>query len=399
MLNPRVATLGEFPFRRLAALLEGVAPAPGRTALDLGIGEPKHTPPALLGTAVAANGDDWNRYPPPNGTPAFAAAVVAWLERRFDLPKRMLPEGAVLPLAGTKEGLFMLASLAVAARDDGRIQAVLMPCPLYAVYYGAAVMAGAEPVPLPATAATGFLPDLDALPPDLLARTAVFYLCNPANPQGTVASSAYLDRVLALAREHGFLLVLDECYSEIWDKAPPPGGLEAAARSGGGLGRLVVVNSLSKRSNAAGLRSGFIAGDPDVLRPYLKLRAYAAAVQPLPLIAAATALWEDEAHVVANRARYRAKLDIAARWLTGRFGFYRPPGGFFLWLDVGDGVGATKRLWQEAALRVLPGSYLVPPGQSPDPGHAYIRLALVHDEPLIEDALERLVSTLGPGTT
>ena len=394
MLNPRVAALGEFPFRRLTALFAGVVPAPGRTALDLSIGEPKHAPPALLGAAVAANEGDWNCYPPSSGTPAFAAAVVAWLERRFALPEGMLPEGAVLPLAGTKEGLFMLASLAVAARDNGQAPAVLMPCPLYAVYYGAAVMAGAEPVPLPATAATGFLPDLDALPPDLLARTAVFYLCNPANPQGTVAPPAYLDHALSLAREHGFLLVLDECYSEIWDKDPPPGGLEAAARAGG-LERLVVVNSLSKRSNAAGLRSGFIAGDPDVLRLFLKLRAYAAAVLPLPLIAAAAALWRDEAHVVANRARYRAKLDTAERLLAGRFGFYRPAGGFFLWLDVGDGVGATERLWREAALRVLPGAYLVPPGQTPDPGHAYIRLALVHDEPLIEDALERLVTTLG----
>ncbi|MCB1885041.1 MAG: aminotransferase class I/II-fold pyridoxal phosphate-dependent enzyme [Geminicoccaceae bacterium] len=395
MWNPRLADLSEFPFRRLAGLLAPVAPPQGLGILDLGIGEPKHRPPSILAETVAAEAGSWNLYPPPNGTPAFREAVARWCERRFDLPPGTLePERMVLPLAGTKEGLYMLAALAVAPRADGRRPAVLMPSPLYAVYLGAAVMAGAEAVPLAATAENGFLPDLDALEPDLLDRTALFYLCSPANPQGVVASGAYLAKALGLARRHGFLLALDECYSEIWDEAPPTGGLAVAHAAGKGFGGLVVLNSLSKRSSAAGLRSGFVAGDPDFLAAFIKLRAYAAPVQPLPLMAAAVALWNDEAHVEASRDRYRRKIDLAERRLAGRLGFYRPPGGFFLWLDVGDGEAAALRLWREAGVRVLPGGYLTPGTHEPDPGERYVRVALVHDGAVVDEALSRLVSTL-----
>ena len=395
MWNPRLADLSEFPFRRLAGLLAGVNPPPGIETIDLGVGEPKHRPPALLAESVAANADAWNRYPPVDGTPAFREAVARWCERRCDLPLGTIePNRMVLPLAGTKEGLYMLASLAVAPRADGRLPAVLMPSPLYAVYLGAARMAGAEAVPLAATAESGFLPDLDALDPELLDRTALFYLCSPSNPQGAVASPDYLARAIGLARRHGFLLVLDECYSEIWDRDAPVGGLAVAHAAGAGFKGLVVLNSLSKRSNAAGLRSGFVAGDPEVLAAFLKLRAYAAPVQPLPLMAAAVALWHDEAHVEAGRARYRRKFDIAERRLKGRLGFYRPAGGFFLWLDVGDGEATALRLWREAGVRVLPGVYLTTGTDEPDPGRGYVRVALVHDEAVVDEALSRLVSTL-----
>ena len=393
----RFSGLPEFQFRRLAALLEGIAPRTGTDVLDLTVGEPKHAPPPMLAETVAAHAGSWNRYPPPLGTDSFRRTVTDWLVRRFDLPDGLIdPERNVLPLAGTKEGLFLLPSVL-----NGKANAVaLMPSPLYAVYAGAAALADAEPVGLPAVAEHEFLPDLDSLDDSLLDRTTVFFLCSPANPQGAVAGPDYLARLLQLARRHDFLFVADECYSEIYDREAPTGALEVAAGSGGGLRNLVVMHSLSKRSNAAGLRSGFVAGDGEVIRRFARLRAYGGAVQPMPVMAAAERLWQDEEHVIRNREAYRRKIDLAERRLGNRFGFFRPKGGFFLWLDVGDGEEAALRLWREAALKVLPGSFLTfasPTGTDTafDPGRRYIRVALVHDEPIVDEALGRLVDTLG----
>jgi aspartate/methionine/tyrosine aminotransferase len=391
MRNDRLDRLAEFPFRRLAGLLAHAQPPAGPT-FDLALGEPRHAPPALLAETVAAHAHLWYRYPPVPGTPEFRAAVAGWLTRRFSLPAGAVdPDRHVVPLAGTKEGLYLLPAVVTPSRGD---PAVLMPDPVYAVYYGAAVMAGAEPVLLPATAATGFLPDLDAIPAALLDRTALFYLCTPANPQGAVADLDYLRRAVRLARRHGFVLAVDECYSELWDAAPPPGALEAALAEDGGFAQVVVFHSLSKRSSAAGLRSGFVAGDAGIMAGLLRLRAYASPVQPLPLLAAATALWQDEAHVADNRARYRAKFDVAQRRLGNRFGFYRPAGGFFLWLDVGDGEAACRRLWQEGGVRVLPGGYLSVDGDGGNAGAAYIRVALVDEPAVIDAALFRLGEVL-----
>ncbi len=389
--NPRLEELPPFPFARLRALLAEVEPAAGLEPLDLSIGEPRHEPPALVASAIAAQAHLWNRYPPPAGTPGFCQSCRAWLGRRYRLPADVLdPETAILPLAGTKEGLFMLPALLASLRRDGSRAAVLMPDPFYAVYLGAAVMGGFVPVPLPATGATGHLPDLDALRPELLARTALFFLCSPANPQGAVADEDYLARLYTLAREYDFLLVVDECYGEIYDRLPPPGALEVAVRIDPEVRNLLVFHSLSKRSNAPGLRSGFVAGDAALIARFRHLRAYAAAVQPLPLMAAAEALWNDDEHVAANRARYRRKFDLAEELLAGRFGFTRPPGGFFLWLDVDNGVEAARILWRDAALRVLPGEYLSASSGPASPGHRYIRVAMVHDEETIRQALERL---------
>ncbi|WP_027134340.1 aminotransferase class I/II-fold pyridoxal phosphate-dependent enzyme [Geminicoccus roseus] len=393
MSRSRLDSLGEFPFRRLAGLLADKVPSPAGPVLDLGIGEPQHAVPPILAENVARHAASWNRYPPPTGTPSFRRTVARWLARRNALSETVLdPDRHVLPVAGTKEALYLAAQLAVDRAGRSR-PAVLMPTPFYAVYYGAASMAGAEPVLLPASAASGFLPDLDAIGPEVLARTAAFYLCSPANPQGAVADRAYLAKAIGLARRHGFALFLDECYSELWDKEPPPGGLDVAHHDTGSLDQVLVFQSLSKRSNAAGLRSGFVAGDPALVQAFAKLRAYAAATQPIPLMEAAEALWNDEAHVEENRRLYRQKFDVAEQRLSGRFGFFRPAAGFFLWLDVGDGVAATARLWTEAGLKVLPGAYLDGPAPISAP---YVRLALVHDLGTIADALDRFVATLAP---
>jgi N-succinyldiaminopimelate aminotransferase len=272
---------------------------------------------------------------------------------------------------------------------------VLLPNPYYLVYNGGATMAGAEVVHLDATAATSFLPDLAAIDPALLERAALFYLCTPANPQGAVADLDYLKKAITLAREYDFVLAVDECYCEIYDDRAPPGALEACVGLGGDLRNVLVFHSLSKRSSAAGLRCGFVAGDPALIARFQRLRSYGGAQIPLPLQHAAAALWEDEAHVEANRALYRRKFDIAEKMLKGRFGFYRPPGGFFLWLDVGDGEAAAKRLWREAAIRTLPGAYIARAnGGGENPGRRYIRVALVHDDATIAPGMERMASVL-----
>jgi aspartate/methionine/tyrosine aminotransferase len=395
MLNDAVAGLGDYPFPRLNALLKDVAPAPGLDPIDLAIGEPKDGAPAMASEILAGGFDGYGKYPPVPGTPELRRAIADWLIRRYALPAGLLDaDTQIAPLSGTREGLFMLPLAVVPERKAGGRPAVLMPNPFYQVYKGGAVAARAEPVFLPATAATGFLPDLDALDTSLLARTALLYVCSPSNPQGAVASRAYLAKAIALARAHDFVLAVDECYAEVYDATPPPGGLEVAAATGS-LANVVVFHSLSKRSSAPGLRSGFVAGCPTVMAAVRNLRNYSAAGTPTVIMAAATALWRDESHVDAMRARYRARFEAVGRILGNRFGYYRPAGGFFLWLDVGDGEAATRRLWSTAAVRVLPGAYLSHTG--PDGvnlGAPYVRLALVHDAPVMAEAARRVAAAL-----
>lgn len=395
-INARLARLVDNPFAKLRRLLDPVTPRSNEQVIAMTVGEPQHDPPALLARILAENADLWNRYPPMNGTPEYRDACAGWLARRYRLPEGMITgERHVLSLSGTKEGLFLLAGLAVPEAKTGRVPTVLLPNPYYLVYNGAALMAGAEVVYLDATAATGFLPDLDAIPEPDLARCALFYLCSPANPQGAIADLDYLKKAIRLARAYDFVLAVDECYCEIYDRAAPPGALEACAALGGRLDNVLVFHSLSKRSNAAGLRCGFVAGDANLIEPFSHLRSYGGAQVPVPAQVAAAALWGEESHVEANRALYRRKFDVAEEVLGGRFGFYRPQGGFFLWLDVGNGEKAAEILWREAALRSLPGAYVARANAGGEnPGQAYIRLALVHDDATIAAGLERLLRVL-----
>ncbi len=401
MLNSNLDVLPENAFPRLAALIEGLTPA--HAPIPLSLGEPGHPMPDFVGDILQAHQGDYSKYPPINGTAEFRAAAAGWLNRRFGLgPCPVDPEGGVLPLNGTREGLFSIAFIVTPPRKAGRQPAILMPNPFYQCYAGAAAAAGAEAVYLDAPAQTGFLPDLDKLTPELLERTALFYLCSPANPQGAVAGLDYLQRLIALAREYDFVVAFDECYSEIYLDTPPPGGLQAArmmAEKPGGMAEpfanLLVFNSLSKRSNLAGLRSGLIAGDPGLLAKFRQFRAYIGPTNPLPSDAVATAAWSDEAHVVANRALYHEKFAIAEEILAGHFDYYTPAGGFFLWLNVGDSEAAAKKLWQAGGVKVLPGKYLSrtqPDGSNP--GEKYIRVALVGERDSIAEGLRRIRDVL-----
>jgi N-succinyldiaminopimelate aminotransferase len=392
---PARADIGRSPFVRLRELLGNAEP--GKPAISLAVGEPQHAVPAFVGPVVVAHIGEFGRYPMNKGLDPFCEAAAHWLGRRFALPRPIDPLNEILVLNGSREGLF-LAAIAAARFVDGRRgrPAMLIPNPFYAAYAAGAVAANCEPVYLPATAATGFLPDLDALSEELLARTVAFFIASPSNPQGAVADLAYLKRLVALARRYGFLIFSDECYSEIYTRHAPAGMLEAA---GPDFANVIEFQSLSKRSNLPGLRIGFAAGDRKFLARFLELRNVSAPQVPMPMQRVAIAAYGDEAHVEENRRLYAQKFDLADQIIGDRYGYRRPAGGFFLWLDVsaqGGDEAATLRLWREAGLRVVPGRYLArDQADGSNPGRGYIRVAMVQDQETTAQALHRLVEVLG----
>jgi aspartate/methionine/tyrosine aminotransferase len=392
---PARAQSSRSPFVRLRELLDGIPS--GKPAISLAVGEPQHPIPPFVGPVLAAHVGEFGRYPMNKGIDEFAAAVGKWLGRRYTLERPVDPATEVLVLNGTREGLF-LAALAAKNWVSPRVgrPAVLIPNPFYAAYAAGAVAADCEPVYLPATVASGFLPDLDSLSDDLLARTVAVYLASPANPQGAVADRDYLLRLTVLARRFGFLIFADECYCEIYSDRPPPGMLEAA---GADFANVVVFHSLSKRSSLPGLRVGFAAGDRKFLSAYLELRNVAAPQVPTPLQHVAIAAYGDEQHVEANRQLYREKFDLADQIVGDRYGYRRPAGGFFLWLDVaaqGGSEAATLKLWREGGIRVVPGRYLArEQADGSNPGENYIRVAMVQNREVTAEALHRLVEVLG----
>ncbi len=403
MLNPRLADMPDYAFPRLRSLLAGIEP--GQTpAIDMTIGEPRHGAPDFVTALLTRNLSLYGKYPPIGGTLAWTEAVTAWLTRRYDLPVGALhPDTHVLPLNGTREGLFSLAFVTVPPEKAGAQPTVLMPNPFYQCYSAAAISAGAEPVYMAATHNTGFMPDFSSLDRMTLQRAALVYLCTPANPQGAVADLDYLKAAIRLARKHRFTLAVDECYAEIYGDTPPPGALAACMSlaaedpcfAADPFDGVLVFHSLSKRSSLPGLRSGLVAGDPKLIAAFRRFRSYIGPASPLPTYEAAAAAWSEETHVEANRVAYRAKFDAADRILSNKLGFYRPAGGFFLWLTVGDGEAAAVKLWREAGVKVLPGSYLSQVGtDGSNPGQAYIRVALVDDLATTEAGLSRLVTTL-----
>lgn len=383
------------PFVRLTELIAGIAP--GKPAINLSVGEPQHPIPSFVGPELAAHLDEFGRYPANKGSEPFRRAVAEWLGRRYTLPRPVDPETEVLVLNGTREGLFLAAIAAKrwVARRAAK-PAILIPNPFYAAYAAGALAADCEPVYMPARKESGFLPDLDALDETLLARTVALYIASPSNPQGAVASPAYLDKLSGLARRFGFLVFADECYCEIYSEHPPAGMLEASRPE---FANTIVFHSLSKRSNLPGLRVGFAAGDRCFLAAFLELRNIAAPQVPGPAQHVAIAAYGDEAHVRENRKLYSAKFDLADHIIGNRYGYKRPAGGFFLWLDVSKFGGSeivTKRLWQDAGVRVVPGRYLArEQADSSNPGADYIRVAMVHDKATTAEALHRLVAVLG----
>jgi N-succinyldiaminopimelate aminotransferase len=385
----RFSNLPEYAFPRLRKLLD--VHEPGGKPIAMTIGEPRHPMPDFVSEVMAAHLGEFAVYPPNEGAPELLAAISGWLKRRYRVdfgPER------IMALNGTREGLFAACLALCPETKLGKRPVVLMPNPFYQVYATAALSVGAEPIYVPATAATGFLPDYASLPAETLNRVALAYLCSPANPQGVVAPREYLKNLLVLAEKHGFTLLADECYSEIWRDAPPTGALEAAAEIGTDPERVAVFHSLSKRSNLPGLRSGFVASGPETIARFRQLRNYAGAPLPLPIQRVSERAWGDEAHVVANRALYAEKFRISDQVFAGIQGYQGPEGGFFLWLPIpetiGNGEAAALKLWRETGVRVLPGAYLARDVGGQNPGNDYIRVALVAQKDEMQRGLGRL---------
>ncbi|WP_435256540.1 aminotransferase class I/II-fold pyridoxal phosphate-dependent enzyme [Thioclava sp. FR2] len=383
----RFSNLPDYAFPRLRKLLD--AHTPGGDPIAMTIGEPRHAMPDFVGPILANSLAGFGVYPPNDGTPELLAAISAWIARRYGVD---VAADRIMALNGTREGLFNAAIALAPEVKNGKKPVILMPNPFYQVYAVAALTVGAEPIYVNASAETGFLPDYESLPAEILDRVTVAYLCSPANPQGAVAPEDYIARMLALAEKHDFRVFFDECYSEIWRDAPPPGALQVSAATGADPERVAVFHSLSKRSNLPGLRSGFVAAGPASMARIRQLRAFAGAPLPLPIQRVSEAAWADEAHVTASRQLYQQKFRLADEIFAGLTNRASPEGGFFLWLPVpdGDGEAAALKLWRETGVRVLPGAYLSRDTASGNPGKSFIRVALVAPEDETQRGLTKL---------
>lgn len=391
-MNPDLTRLLPYPFERMAKLYAGVAPPEQLETIRLSIGEPKHPTPGFIGEAVIEHLHGLSRYPTTRGSDRLRQTICDWLTRRFRLPEGSLkPECSVLPVNGTREALYAVAQCLV---DRDRNPLVLMPNPFYQIYEGAALLAGAEPYFLNTTADNGYLPDFAAVPSAIWERCQMIYICSPGNPSGRVLDLDVLQQLLERAQRYDFVILSDECYSEIYrdENQPPPGLLGAAAAMGNDRFRnCLVFHSLSKRSNAPGLRSGFVAGDPDLIESFFRFRTYHGCAMPPPTQDASIRAWSDEKHVLENRRLYREKFDAVIDILSPVLDVQAPPASFYLWPRTPiDDQEFSRRLYQQQNVVVLPGSYLSRDTQTGNPGKDHVRMALV--APLDEciDAAQRI---------
>ncbi len=391
-MNNAMQLLQPYPFEKLRALLGSVTPNPDKRPIALSIGEPKHTSPAFVAQALVDNLDKMAVYPTTLGVPALREAIGHWCERRFGVPEGWIdPARHVLPVNGTREALFAFTQTVVNREANGL---VVSPNPFYQIYEGAALLAGAQPHYLPCLSEHGFNPDFDAVPADIWQRCQILFLCSPGNPTGALIPVATLKKLIALADQYDFVIASDECYSELYfdEDSPPPGLLSACAELGRqDFKRCVVFHSLSKRSNLPGLRSGFVAGDAEILKAFLLYRTYHGCAMPVQTQLASVAAWNDEAHVLANRDLYREKFDAVLDILGPVLDVQRPDGSFYLWPNVGgDDAAFCRDLYLEQHVTVVPGSYLSREVDGFNPGAGRVRLALV--APLAEcvEAAERI---------
>jgi N-succinyldiaminopimelate aminotransferase len=391
-VNPRLDRLQSYPFQKLTALLAGTQAKAGLSPIPLYIGEPKHPTPEFIKRVFAENLSGFASYPATIGTEALREAIAAWLQRRYGLP-RIDPATQVIPVNGSREALFAIAQAVV---DTSRTlhPIVVCPNPFYQIYEGAAILAHAAPAYLNNVSQRNYTFDWDSLPRMLWERVQLIYVCSPGNPTGHVMPLEEWKRLFELSDEYGFVIASDECYSEIYfDEANPPiGSLEAAHKLGRtGFPRLIAFSSLSKRSNVPGMRSGFVAGDAEILKQYLLYRTYQGCAMSPPVQVASIAAWQDEAHVVENRRLYREKFDTALEILKPVLDVEKPDAAFYLWArtPMGD-PEFTKRLHQSQAVTVLPGSYLGREAHGINPGDRRVRIALVASTEECAEAARRI---------
>lgn len=379
VMTPNLKYLHPYPFEKLAQLKQGITPPINKSSIVLSIGEPTHVTPPLIEQALLCHIKGLSNYPTTKGILELRQSISDWLGKRFNIPAECInPETQVLPVSGTREALFSFAQCVV----DATVKpVVIMPNPFYQIYEGAALLAGAETYFLNTLAADNYLPDFDAVPEAIWQRCQLIYICSPGNPSGAVMARADHEKLLLLAEKYNFVIASDECYSELYDDEanPPVGLLESAYKMGNtAFKRCVVFHSLSKRSNAPGLRSGFVAGDADILGQYFQYRTYQGCAMPLPTQQASIKAWQDEAHVIENRRLYREKFAAFIEILSEVCEINKPPAGFYVWLKtpIAD-TDFAQQLFAQENITVLPGSYLSREFSGLNPGINHVRIALV----------------------
>jgi aspartate/methionine/tyrosine aminotransferase len=390
-INENLKLLNDYPFQRLNSLLKDIKAPTGRKEIILSIGEPKHTPPQFIKNIINKNYSSWGKYPPTLGMEKLNIASINWLNRRFKLPKNFLDyKENILQLAGTREGLFNVALALNPSKKNKKKPVMLIPEPFYQVYAGACRISGAEPFFVPSIKENGFIPSFASVDKKILMRTSIIYVCSPSNPEGTALNINQWENLISLARKYNAILIVDECYTDIYINDPPIGILEACQKLNTGLSNIISFHSLSKRSNVPGIRSGFAVGDKHLIQNFKKLRHYCAGQQPIPIQEVATALWNDDEHSKKNREIYNKKFKLAKEIFKNHKDFYIPDGGFYLWLKVGNGEKITRILWKEKKIKVMPGAYLSKLSSS----KAYIRIALISNIKETKAALKDISSLL-----
>ena len=372
--NENLELLNDYPFQRLNDLLKGIEAPKDKKELILSIGEPQHKPPKFVKEIINKNYIKWAKYPPTLGMDKLNIASINWVKRRFKLTKDMVNyKDNIVQLAGTREGLFNIA-LALNPRKKNNLKPViLIPDPFYQVYAGASRISGADPVFVSSLKENNFIPAFSNVDKKTLSRTSLIYVCSPSNPEGASLKLEDWKDLIFLARNNNSTLVVDECYTDIYSDIPPMGVLEACEKLNTNISNIISFHSLSKRSNLPGLRSGFAVGDKNIITNFKKLRHYCAGQQPIPIQEAATALWDDDDHAEKNRQKYKKKFQLAKSIFKKDYGFYIPDGGFYLWLNVGNGEKTTQELWNKERIKVMPGAFL----SREETSKKYIRIALV----------------------
>ena len=394
-MNPALARLHPYPFERLRALLAGAQPPAHLAHISMSIGEPRHAPPQFVLDALTSNLATLGSYPSTLGLPQLRNAAAGWLTRRFKLPAgAMNPETMLLPVNGTREALFaFVQAMTDPAGKPPNNPLIVMPNPFYQIYEGAALLAGAEPWFMGSDRGNEYLPDLDGVPEEIWRRCQVLFLCSPGNPTGAVAGIDYLWRALELADRFDFVVASDECYSEIYlDEAhPPPGLLQAAIAAGhGNFERCMVFHSLSKRSSVPGLRSGFVAGDAQLIKAFLLYRTYHGCAMPLFAQLASVPAWDDDQHVIENRRLYREKFAGVLPILRDVLDVSAPDASFYLWPSVDNDERFTRELFERWHVTILPGSYIGRDMPGGNPGRGHVRISLVASVAECVEAAQRI---------
>ena len=382
-INKNIEKLTEYPFDRLRSLLDNIKHKHSIT--DLSIGQPYHKTPSFVKEIIYKEKDNWNLYPPLKGIQTLQKSYLAWVIRRFQV-KSYFDEKNILPLSGTREGLFSIAMTV-------NLEKICIPNPFYQVYLGASLFRNSQKIFLLSDVKNNFLIDLEKLENNLKKGPSLVYFCSPSNPQGKIASYLYIESLIKIIRKHNSVLVVDECYIDIYYNQRPVGAVQVCEKLGNKLDNVVIFPSLSKRPNVAGLRSGFVIGDSKIIECFKRLRSYSAPTIPVPLQLASSRLWDDEKHIEINRKKYKKKLELANKIFSHYKHYESPEAGFFLWLKVDNAEEFVKKVFCNYSIKLMPGKYLAT-GNKKNPGNSYVRIALVHSYEKNKKALKQIAKLL-----